>query len=82
VLGYAAVLAPPLLSLAPSRRDDVPAAWNRLTSFSQTWPGALGWAALLGLVLGRASTFAVRLRYSLWAPVAAAEVRPSKKAGD
>ncbi|MEY4544741.1 MAG: hypothetical protein RL685_936 [Pseudomonadota bacterium] len=69
VLGYAAVLAHPLLSLAPSRREDIPAAWSRLMSFSQTWPGELGWAALLGLMLGLASTFAVRLRYSLWRPL-------------
>lgn len=69
VLGYVAVLAHPLLSLAPDRQDDVAAAWSRLSSFSQTWPGVLGWAALIGLVLGLASTFAVRLRYSLWRPL-------------
>lgn len=69
VLGYVAVLAHPLLSLAPSRRDDIPAAWVRLMSFSQTWPGGLGWAALLGLMLGLAGTFAVRLRYSIWRPL-------------
>jgi len=69
VLGYVVVLAHPLLSLAPSRRDDIPVAWSRLMSFSQTWPGALGWAALLGLMLGLASTFAVRLRYSVWRPL-------------
>ncbi|HEU0219271.1 MAG TPA: hypothetical protein VFQ98_00530 [Gallionella sp.] len=37
-----------------------------LSPFTQFWPGVLGWVALIGLMAGLASTFAMRLRYSLW----------------
>lgn len=64
--GYVALLLHPLAIAGQSLPADPVAAWRTLSPFTQSLPGLLGWAALAGLMAGLASTFAVRLRYSLW----------------
>jgi len=41
-------------------------AWQTLAPWTQSWPVWLGWAALLLLMLGLATTFALRLPYRRW----------------
>jgi predicted ferric reductase len=65
-LGYAALLAHPVVLAAAALPGDPAAAWKVLSPAGQSWHGLLGWIALLALMAGLAATFAVRLRYSLW----------------
>jgi predicted ferric reductase len=41
-------------------------AWQTLAPWTQSWPVWLGWASLLLLMLGLATTFAWRLSYRRW----------------
>lgn len=66
MLGYMALLAHPLAIAGQALPADPAAAWRMLNPFTQSFPGVLGWVGLAGLMAGLASTFAVRLRYSLW----------------
>src|SRR3989338_3214827 len=65
-LGYVALLAHPLAIAGEALPADPAAAWRMLSPFTQSLPGLLGWVALVSLIAGLASTFAIRLRYSLW----------------
>ena len=65
-LGYVALLAHPLAIAGEALPADPAAAWRMLSPFTQSLPGLLGWVALVSLIAGLASTFAMRLRYSLW----------------
>ena len=64
--GYMALLAHPLAIAGQALPADPATAWHMLSPFTQSWTGVLGWVALIGLMAGLASTFAIRLRYSLW----------------
>lgn len=65
-LGYAALLAHPVVIAAASLPEDPAAAWRVLSPAAQSWHTLLAWLALLALMAGLAATFAMRLRYSLW----------------
>ena len=64
--GYMALLAHPLAIAGQVLPANPAAAWRILSPFTLSWTGVLGWVALIGLMAGLASTFAIRLHYSLW----------------
>lgn len=68
-LGYAVLLAHPVVLAAASLPAGPAAAWRVLSPAAQSWHTLLGWLALLALMAGLGATFAVRLRYSLWRPL-------------
>ena len=65
-LGYMALLAHPLAIAGQIFPTNPGAAWRMLSPLAQSLPSVLGWVALASLMAGLASTFAMRLRYSLW----------------
>lgn len=65
-LGYAVLLAHPVVLAAASLPEDPAAAWRVLSPAAQSWHTLLASLALLALMAGLAATFAMRLRYSLW----------------
>ncbi len=65
-LGYTVLLIHPLVLAGQSFPGDPIAAWHVVSPFHQSWAGLLGWIALVLLMVGLGSTFAVRLSYSRW----------------
>lgn len=65
-LGYAVLLAHPVVLAAAALPEDPAAAWRVLSPAAQSWHTLLGWLALLALMAGLGATFAVRLPYSMW----------------
>lgn len=66
VLAYLALLAHPLALAADAWQEGPQQAWSALDPLQQSWPGWLGWAALLGLMIGLALALARRLPYGIW----------------
>jgi predicted ferric reductase len=64
--GYLVLLLHPLALAAAAWSESPPLAWQLLSPFAQNWPVWVGWAALLLLMGGLCTTFASRLRYTLW----------------
>lgn len=66
VVAYVALLLHPL-ALAADGWNEMPAfAWASLAPWQQSWPVWLGWASLLALMTGLATTFSQRLAYGTW----------------
>jgi predicted ferric reductase len=65
-IGYLALLLHPLALAWQGRSESSTMAWAVLAPWPNDPAVQLGWAALLLLVAGMASTFAVRLRYRAW----------------
>ena len=64
--GYLLLLLHPLALAAAAWSESPPLAWQLLSPVAQNWPVWAGWAALLLLMGGLSTTFASRLRYTLW----------------
>lgn len=66
MIAYLLLLCHPL-ALALNGWVEAPQlAWQTLVPWAQSWPLWLGWAALVLLMFGLATTFAVRLPYRRW----------------
>lgn len=65
-VAYVLLLTHPLVLAAEGWTESPQVAWQSLAPWAQTWPEWLGWAALLTLMFGLATTFALRLSYRLW----------------
>lgn len=65
-LGYVALLGHAVAVAAPILRGEPALAWHVFVPWGQGWAGLLGWLALLGLMAGLATTFVIRLPYSVW----------------
>lgn len=63
---YLSLLSHPLALAVDGWFESPRVAWEILAPWRQTWPVWLGWAALLLLMFGVATTFALRLPYRLW----------------
>ena len=63
---YLAVLIHPLALAMDAAQTSSAAGWAAISPSSGDWALWLGWAALIGLMLGLMSTFALRLPYRLW----------------
>lgn len=66
VISYALILCHPLALAMKGWTESPHIAWQILSPGQQPWPVLLGWIALLLLMLGLTSTFALRLPYRLW----------------
>lgn len=66
VLGYLALLLHPLALAWEGRGESARVAWQVLTPWPNDPAVQLGWLALLALVAGMTTTFAMRLRYRAW----------------
>lgn len=66
MIAYVLLLCHPL-ALALNGWIEAPQlAWQMLAPWAQSWPLWMGWAALVLLMFGLATTFAVRLPYRRW----------------
>lgn len=65
-VAYLLLLTHPLALAAQGWTESPQVAWQSLAPWVQAWPEWLGWAALLMLMLGLATTFALRLSYRRW----------------
>jgi len=66
MVAYLLLLCHPL-ALALNGWNEAPQlAWQTLAPWAQSWPLWLGWGALILLMFGLATTFAVRLPYRRW----------------
>lgn len=66
MIAYLLLLCHPL-ALALNGWIEAPhLAWQTLAPWAQSWPVWLGWVALVLLMVGLATTFAVRLPYRRW----------------
>lgn len=66
IAAYALLLLHPL-ALAVAGWNEAPAlAWQVISPFSGSLPVGLGWASLIFLMLGLATTFRARLPYRVW----------------
>jgi predicted ferric reductase len=63
---YLLLLCHPLALAVDGWREAPRRAWQMLAPWAQSWPVWLGWAALLLLMFGLATTFALRLPYRRW----------------
>jgi len=66
LLAYLLLLCHPLALAVEGWREAPRLAWQTLAPWTQSWPVWLGWAALLLLMFGLATTFALRLPYRRW----------------
>ncbi|MDP2827609.1 MAG: ferric reductase-like transmembrane domain-containing protein [Sulfuricellaceae bacterium] len=66
LLAYLLLLCHPLALAFDDRLEAPQLAWQTLAPWSQSWPVWLGWAALLLLMAGLLSTFALHLPYRRW----------------
>jgi predicted ferric reductase len=66
VFGYLALLLHPLALAWQGRSESAMVAWQVLAPWPNDAAVQVGWLALLLLVAGMASTFAMRLRYRAW----------------
>ncbi|RDE49625.1 MAG: oxidoreductase [Candidatus Accumulibacter meliphilus] len=66
VIAYLLLLCHPLALALDGWAEAPQLAWQTLDPRAQSWPLWLGWAGLLLLMLGLASTFAVHLPYRRW----------------
>lgn len=65
-LAYLVLLVHPLAFAIDAGRYSTHQAWAALSPWQQQWPVWLGWAALLGLMVGLSAAFSRRLGYSVW----------------
>lgn len=65
-LAYLALLLHPLALAANNWEASPQRAWSALDPLQQSWAGWLGWAALLGLMLGLGAALTRRLPYGTW----------------
>lgn len=63
---YLLLLLHPLALAAAGWAESPELAWQVISPFSENWPVWLGWAGLIFLMLGLATTFMSRLAYSTW----------------
>lgn len=63
---YLALLLHPLALAMDSAQSSPGAGWAAIAPTSEDWPLWLGWASLLGLMLGLITTFALKLPYRIW----------------
>ena len=63
---YLLLLLHPLALATAGWAESPDLAWQVISPFSENWPVWLGWAGLLFLMLGLATTFMSRLAYSTW----------------
>lgn len=63
---YLLLLCHPLALALDGWSEDPRRAWQTLTPLAQSWPLWLGWAGLLLLMFGLATTFALHLPYRRW----------------
>lgn len=63
---YLLLLLHPLALAAAGWAESPELAWQVISPFSENWPVWLGWAGLIFLMLGLATTFMHRLAYSTW----------------
>lgn len=63
---YLLLLSHPLALALDGWVEAPPLAWEILAPWSQSWPVWLGWVALLLLMTGLATTFALHLPYRRW----------------
>lgn len=66
VIAYLLLLCHPLALALDGWAEAPHLAWQTLDPRAQSWPLWLGWAGLLLLMLGLATTFAVHLPYRRW----------------
>jgi predicted ferric reductase len=66
MLAYLLLLCHPLALALDGWMEAPRLAWQTLAPWAQSWPLWLGWAALLLLMFGLATTFAVHLSYRRW----------------
>ena len=66
VAAYLVLLSHPLALAADGWEDQPAFAWAELAPWQQSWPGWLGWAALITMMVGMASALSPRLPYSAW----------------
>lgn len=63
---YVLLLCHPLLLAVDDWAESPRRAWEAIAPWSQDWPVALGWGALVLLMAGLATSFAQRLSYRRW----------------
>jgi predicted ferric reductase len=63
---YLALLLHPLALAMDSAQSSPGAGWSAIAPTSGGWALWLGWASLLGLMLGLMTTFALELPYRIW----------------
>jgi predicted ferric reductase len=63
---YVLIMAHPLALALDGWAESPHIAWATLAPWAQSWPIWLGWASLLLLMLGLATTFALHLSYRRW----------------
>lgn len=63
---YLLLLSHPLALAMDGWLEAPPLAWEILSPWAQSWPVWLGWVALLLLMIGLATTFALHLPYRRW----------------
>lgn len=66
VIAYILLLCHPLALAMNGWVESPHHAWQMLAPWQQPWPVWLGWAALLLMMFGLVTTFALRLPYRLW----------------
>lgn len=66
LLGYLALLLHPLALAWEGRGESARVAWQVLAPWPNDAAVQVGWLALMALMAGMATTFAVRLRYRAW----------------
>jgi predicted ferric reductase len=63
---YIVVLVHPLALAIDAWEERPSLAWSTLAPWEQGWPGWLGWASLLCMMVGLAAALASSIRYSSW----------------
>ena len=66
IAAYLLLLCHPLALALDGWKETPRLAWQTLAPWEQSWPVWLGWASLLLLMFGLATTFAVHLSYRRW----------------
>lgn len=66
IAAYLLLLLHPLALAAAGWAESPDLAWQVISPFSENWPVWLGWAGLIFLMLGLATTFMSHLAYSTW----------------
>jgi len=66
MLAYVLLLCHPLALALDTWAEAPQMAWQTLAPWTQSWPIWLGWAALILLMFGLATTFALHLHYRRW----------------
>jgi len=66
VIAYVLILCHPLALAVNGWMESPQFAWASVVPWAQSWPVWLGWVALVLLMFGLATTFALHLRYRRW----------------